>query len=87
MIEDKWYSVKEKPITKSGFYKVLLKSGNTHYAKHVKPGCFMSGYAKDYRNGGHYPISWPVKYIYLFGLNNQWEPCEKVKEVDWPEGI
>jgi hypothetical protein len=82
-----WISVDEKPITKSGFYKVWLKSGNIHYAKYVKPGCFKSGYGKDYRNGGTYPIKWPLKYIYLFGLNNKWEPDESVKEENWPEGI
>ena len=82
-----WIDVKEKPITKSGFYKVLLKSGNIHYAKYVRPGCFMSGSGRDYRNGYAYPITWPEKYIYLFGLNKKWEPDEKVLEKDWPENI
>ena len=82
-----WIDCKVNPISKSGFYKVLLNSGRIHYAKYVKPGCFQSGNGKDYRNGNPYPIMWPVKYIYLFGLNKKWEPSEKVKEEDWPENI
>jgi hypothetical protein len=82
-----WKSVDEEPISKSGFYKVLLKSGNTHYAKHIHHGLFISGYNKDYRNGGFYPVEYPIKYIYLFGLNKKWEPDETVKYQDWPEGI
>jgi hypothetical protein len=82
-----WISVKDKPLTKSGFYKVWLKSGNIHYARYVKPGCFQSGRGRDYRNGCTYPITYPIKYIYLFGLNNKWQPDEKVLEKDWPENI
>jgi hypothetical protein len=77
----------EKTDIYSDFDKVILPSGNIHYAKYVKPGQFISGHARDYRNGIRYPIKWPIKYIYLFALNKKWEPDEKVKEDDWPNGI
>jgi hypothetical protein len=84
---NKWKCIKEYPITKSGFYKVLLESGNIHYARCLKRGPFMSGIGRDYRNGDRYPIIYPIKYVYLFGLNNKWQPDENVKEEDWPDGI
>ena len=82
-----WKSVSEYPPTKSGFYKVWLESGNIHYARYVKPAMFQSGRGRDYRNGDPYPITYPVKYIYLYGLNDKWQPDPKVKEEDFPEGI
>jgi len=82
-----WISVKEKPITKSGFYMIITESGNIHKVKHVWPGSFMSGFKQDYRNGLHYPVTDPIKYIYLYGLNKNWEPDESILEKDVAEGI
>jgi hypothetical protein len=82
-----WINCKEIPPKKSGFYKVLTPSYNIHYARYLKPGPFMSGDGRDYRNGNPYPIVWPLKYIYLFGLNNKWQPDENVREEDWPDNL
>jgi hypothetical protein len=82
-----WINTSDKPITKSGFYKVLSSSYNIHYARYIRPGSFMTGHGRDYRNGHNYPMSWPIKYIYLFGLNQKWEPDENVREEDWPDNI
>lgn len=82
-----WNNFKENPPRKSGYYKIKLKNENIHYCKYIYHHNFVSGYNNDYRNGQPYPVMEPFEYIYLFGLDDNWEPDESVTYEDFPLGI